>query len=259
MEATWVRGELNQLLTEAIYEIVNEKMQDIEVVLYFATYDMPNDHSSIERYRREVLHVEPFLARLLDELQVRGVYDDTIIILTSDHGEGLGEHGVLQHAKNLFDEQIHVPLVIKPVRNDKAELARMRELSGEIISHMDVVPTVLTLAGLPPLPGQRGRSILIGARGVHIAQGYEPYADGDQICIRDERYKMIYNDQSKAFSMYDLKSDPDEVKDSYGTLNSERPGWSELLKKGLKAEKWGGRNVDPAMEEELKAIGYLGD
>ena len=47
LEATWVRGELNQLLTEAIYEIVNEKMQDIEVVLYFATYDMPNDHSSI--------------------------------------------------------------------------------------------------------------------------------------------------------------------------------------------------------------------
>ena len=74
----------------------------------------PKEHEISLLYDREILFVDRQIGRLFDELRARGRYDDTVIVVTSDHGEGLGEHGNLEHSWTLYDELLRVPLLVKP-------------------------------------------------------------------------------------------------------------------------------------------------
>ncbi len=98
-------------------------------------------------YAGEVRHADEQLGGFLERLRAADLYDDALIIVTSDHGEELHDHGGWWHGATLFDEQIHVPLIIKLPRNERAGTRvpwQVREI--------DIPATILGIAGVEPEP-----------------------------------------------------------------------------------------------------------
>lgn len=110
-------------------------------------------------YERGLSHVDRVVSMTLEALRAAGLPEGTIVAITSDHGEAFGEHGFLGHGADLHDEVVRVPLLVK---------APGRLAPGVVpgtVGTVDVGPTLLDLAGLPPLDGADGRSLLPLARG----------------------------------------------------------------------------------------------
>jgi len=107
------------------------------------------------RYDGEIRWVDLWLGRLFDELRRRGLYDDMMIAVVSDHGEEFGEHGQLRHHNNLFDETVHVPMI---VRSPGGRFAGHRVAAPA--SLVDVPATLLAAAGRRPSQFASGTDLL---------------------------------------------------------------------------------------------------
>jgi len=220
----------------------------------------PERAEELTRYQREVDHVDRFVQALLHDLKSAGLYDSSLIVFTSDHGEGLYDHGRRGHAWDVFDESIHVPLIVKLPAGHPARAA-LRENEGRLVRLIDVVPTILDAAGLPPLPGQEGVSLLQQAERVHVAEAHVPNAPHETICMRDDRFKLIYDADDDSFAMYDVVADPAESVDVFAARGAERSDWQPRLRAiatmALRTEP--GEALDPETKADLEALGYLGD
>lgn len=115
--------------------------------------DLVKAHHSL--YRGEIRYFDYWLGQIIDELKKQGLLDNTIIMVTSDHGEEFLDHGLLGHGTSLYDELLLVPLVIYDGRN---KIAGGRTITTET-SHLDLLPTMLELAGLPAPATLLGRSL----------------------------------------------------------------------------------------------------
>ena len=119
-----------------------------------APYTPPRQYASFTPYDSEIAYADEIVGRLVQHLKTRQLYDRSTIMLTSDHGEGLGDHGEREHGVFLYDETIHVPLIVKQAGNERAG-----RRVADVVQHVDLVPTVLDLAKAP-IPGNlRGRSL----------------------------------------------------------------------------------------------------
>lgn len=108
-------------------------------------------------YDGEIRRADHYLGRFLDSLRESGSWEDTAVVVTSDHGEELGEHGGMEHARGkVFDPNVLVPLVIKPAASGEIARARGPARVEAPVTGLDVVPTLLAMAGLPhpELPGR---------------------------------------------------------------------------------------------------------
>jgi arylsulfatase len=146
-------------------------------------------------YAGEVKYCDQWLGRLFEGLAERGLYDELLIVLTSDHGEGLWDHEVRFHGKDLYEEMVHVPLLLRYPDAFGVAPERVRE----VVSHVDVAPTILEACGLEPPPQYQGRRLLgveadvrSGRRaGTAYAEltthdiDIESIRDGDEKLIRD--------------------------------------------------------------------------
>ncbi len=158
---------------------------------------------------------DDILGKLIEELKTQGVYDNTCILFTSDHGDHLGQHRMYQKME-MYEEAIHVPLVLKlPVSAE--DPARTASVSG-VVSHLDICPTLLQAAGIDPGEGD-------GISLIPLAQGGTP--DPDRVVFSQysgnpgygtirraavtERYKYVYDGQH-CHELYDLKQDPHEMR-----------------------------------------------
>jgi len=112
-------------------------------------------------YRGMAQYADRHFGELVDQLKQLGLYEDSLIMVLGDHGESFGEHGQFAHAGVPYAEQIHVPLVIKFPAGEFAGSRR-----SELVELVDLLPTVLEIAGVP-LPGDRinGRSLIPILRG----------------------------------------------------------------------------------------------
>ena len=181
-------------------------------------HDVPETRDIPGRYREEVVFADREVGRLLDQLDRAGLYESTLIVFTSDHGESLGEHRSIGHAQTLFDPELHVPLIIKlPAGHPGAPALEAASESG-LARHVDVVPTILEVLGLPPLPGQMGRSLLGEAERLHFAETHEPESPRDLYALRDLEWKLIFAPKDGKFELYDLVADPGETQDVYSCL-----------------------------------------
>ena len=99
-----------------------------------------NYHYYVSQYDAEIRYIDEHFKRLIDTLKEQGIYDESLIILTSDHGEGMGEHNYyFAHGENLYNQLIHVPLIIR----------HGNELTGrrkDFVQHLDIVPTIFVLS-----------------------------------------------------------------------------------------------------------------
>jgi arylsulfatase A-like enzyme len=173
-------------------------------------------------YRAEVAYLDQVLGELLAALARRGLTDDTLVIVTSDHGENFGEHGLMEHRWCVYDSLVHVPLVVKlPAgHEDKAEGA---DTTGPV-QLCDLYPTVASFAGvdLGEEDGVQGVDVLSMSRDMAISEMVPRQLPVKQfpkerwerfsflkVCLRTSDHKMIWSPDDR-HEFYDLANDPQE-------------------------------------------------
>jgi arylsulfatase A-like enzyme len=211
-------------------------------------------------YDGEVRYTDEHLSRLLAELRRFGVLDETLIVVTSDHGEQFGEHGLRGHGNSLYDTLLHVPLLIR---------APGLVPAGRRIDHpiglIDLVPTVLELLEKRPSPWVQGVSLVPLLRGESLPPR-QLFAEnwGGVFAMRstmgDEPKLMP---QATAGEMYLTAGDPLEERN---LAPSTAPATFEYAARRF-AEHCTAPTpppspvqappLDPAVEEKLRALGYV--
>jgi tetratricopeptide (TPR) repeat protein len=198
---------------------------------------------------------------LLQQLRARGLYDQALVVLLSDHGEGLGDHGEQEHGVFLYDEAVRVPFIVKLPASRRAG-ARVRSP----VQHVDLVPTLLELAGVPARQGLDGmslRGLLDGDRGslpersIYGEALYARYHFGwsELYSLTDSRFRFI---QAPRPELYDLGADPSEREN----LAAPRLAAASGMGRALRAQT-GGPVAQPSPvsaeeRERLQALGYVG-
>jgi lipoteichoic acid synthase len=152
------------------------------------------------------------VGRLLDELHQRHLDDDTIVIITGDHGEAFGApHDVWGHGSNVYEENVHVPLMIWSPRLFKHLPAAQRRLP-QVGGHVDLNPTIFDLLDLPQAPESwQGHSLFDSAR---PPRAYFFSANGDHLlAVREGSWKYVFNATLARATLYNLAADPNEQRD----------------------------------------------
>ena len=119
-----------------------------------APYAAPERFGALAPYDGAIAYADEILGRLVRYLKASQLYDQSTIVLVSDHGEGLGDHGEQGHGLFLYDEAIHIPLIIK-----QAGGADAGRRVADLVQQADIVPTVLDLVKAPVPGNLRGRSL----------------------------------------------------------------------------------------------------
>ena len=109
---TFIEGGFSTPIERIVAEFTVEEAGAIDFEIFVADRPMPRDVP--DRYRQEVKRADEAVGELIATLKDRGLWDQSLVVFTSDHGEALGENGRFGHVQTLFDDQIHVPLMIKP-------------------------------------------------------------------------------------------------------------------------------------------------
>lgn len=179
---------------------------------------MMGDQKAIERlyelYDGKIHFVDRYVGEILDRLRNLGLEQNTLVVLTSDHGELLYSHPrdflTFDH-RSLYDADLHIPLIIAG-----PGVPQGRAIDG-LASNVDTAPTLLDLAGLPPLPDAQGQSLVPMIQGKKESLNRYLYAEEDvaipERSVRNERFKLIRNLWTGQEQLFDLKRDPDEQVD----------------------------------------------
>ncbi len=223
-------------------------------------YAPPARFASYEPYDGEIAHADEVVGRLLDGLRAADLYDRATIILVSDHGEGLGDHGEQEHGLFLYRETIRVPLIVKlPGRHEARRVAAP-------VQHIDLVPTILDLVGAPKRPGLRGRSLrpllegtgTLPDTGIYAEALYSRYHFGwsELYALTDARYRLI---RAPRDELFDLQRDPGES----ASIASERPQVRQAMRSALEALIANASIAAPSVvsdedKQRLTALGYVG-
>ncbi|PYQ46709.1 MAG: hypothetical protein DMF78_25690 [Acidobacteria bacterium] len=210
-------------------------------------------------YDGEIAYADELVGRLLDGLQAAGLYDRAIIALTSDHGEGLRDHGEDEHGIFLYREAVHVPLVLRLPRGLRAG-ARVRGT----VAQDDIAPTLLDLAGIAAsgLDGVSLRGVLSGAApasGPVYSETFFPrYHLGwsELFAATDDRYRYV---RAPRPELFDLSTDGGEKRnlaDERAAVAASMNRWLE--QRGAAAAASAPEEVPADVREKLAALGYVG-
>jgi len=209
-----------------------------------------------DAYDECIRHVDDDLGKLFQELARRGLYQNTLIIITADHGEEFMDHGLIGHGNTLYDELIRVPLIVKfpcPGAHCRPEVVTSP------VESVDIFPTVMATVGL------ESPEHLVGG---HLAdkrdRAQAAFSEGSNlIAMRTPEWKIIYDELSDSGGLYDLRNDPGETSD----LASRQSVLSNLLLTRLldfsatRATNTAGHSsvieADEKMLEGLRALGYV--
>jgi arylsulfatase A-like enzyme len=183
------------------------------------------DEYDLDRYLNVLHETDRQLARLFDALRRGRLADDTLVIVVGDHGQAFGyPHDSYSQGRTLYEEDVHVPLMIWWPRRYKTETH-----APMVGGHVDLAPTIAELAGVPPAADWQGRSLLDAK---HPPRAYF-YAAQDEfkLGVREGEWKYIFDMRSATDELYDLTRDPDEKH----SVSAEQPERSLRLRQRLAA------------------------
>ena len=230
-----------------------------------ARYTPPSPFSkrfADQPYDGEIAYVDSQIGRLLQRLRGSGRFEQTFIVVTSDHGESLGEHGEATHSYTLYDPVLLVPLIFRG-----PDIPASRVVTG-VVRTIDIAPTLLWSLGLDPLPDADGEDLaplwVPGAPPSHrwgyaetlatqLEQGWSPL-----FAIRSSDFLYV---RSPRPELYKLKRDPEQLSDliEAGAETAAKivrfidPWVDEILARERQGQKLG---IDPETRKQLLALGY---
>jgi arylsulfatase A-like enzyme len=212
-------------------------------------------------YREEILSIEGQVGGLLKLFEGLGVLENGLVVLTSDHGEELQDHGGFEHGHAMWQELLHVPLVIwgKAVKPGR---------EATPVSLLDVAPTVLEAAGLaaPLREALPGRSLWANAtRGRALAPVPMHAAGtlyGPRRRVRVEwPWKLSWAIEDDTTELFDLAADPLERRDLAAAEPERTAAMRAALDAHARASEAAGEGVDveltPEVIEGLRSVGYV--
>jgi arylsulfatase A-like enzyme len=219
----------------------------------------------LRRYRSEIEYFDLRFGELLEDLERRGLYDELLVVVTSDHGEEFLDHEGWWHGLTLYDEQIGVPLVAKWPASARPDGARR---DGQVRS-IDIAPTVLSFVGAPVPPAMQGESLLDGPTRERVVYAEEDHEGNVLQAIRREGLKLIRanpgNPRGLAdLELYDVAADPRETRNVLEREHARAEGLlEEMVELGLAAQAHGATaqtaDITPEECERLRALGYVGE
>jgi arylsulfatase A-like enzyme len=232
-------------------------------------------------YDGEIRWVDRHVGELLDLLREAGTLDETLVILTSDHGESFGEHGHWEHSRVLYEDLLHVPFIMRLPAGRGAGTV----VEDAVAQPTDILPTALSVAGLAVPEGVEGRDLTRfiglagspapdatteGIRGPGLAfaeldrnmdwpRRWGAQFDRDLASARTLRWKYIQSSTGKE-ELFDLSHDPTESHDrsasdpeAAAAMRSALEAWRRSL-----ARRGGeGEEIDEGLKENLRSLGYI--
>ena len=213
----------------------------------------------MDRYDSEIAFTDRQLGRVFDALTEQDRWRDTVVVLIADHGEEFGDHGGRYHSETLYDEVIHIPLMIYVPGFSPARVDR-------VVAESDLAPTLCRLVGLPippefpapPIPFARDRFEPDSDRTIY-AETLEEAADKRGVV--QWPWKWIVDRNTDRQSLFNLRDDPHEARN----LADEQPDRAARMKESVDAYYAPGRrlipdrDMDDEVTRKLRELGYLAE
>ena len=230
-------------------------------------------------YDGEVAFADQCVGQIVERLRDSGILDDTVVIVTSDHGENLGEHGRIDHHLSMYETTLHIPLVIRYPRRLKEGIR-----ISDLVSLVDIAPTILELCGIRERMGNPGASqrsltgddrpsrVFVVAEnerplpGVALMKNRFPNFDTSTIdyqmrALRTDSYKFIWN-IGRSMELFDLKTDPGELHNLAGVEIETGKKLHKILNSWMNQIPSAGdisflESQDEESLEILRSLGYI--
>ena len=256
-------GTASERLAEEWLQSVGTSRAFLFLHLYepHAPYTAPSRFAEFAPYDAEIAYADEIIGRFVKYLKAHQLYDQSTIILLSDHGEGLGDHGEQRHGLFLYDDALRVPLIVKQAAGEGAG-----RRVGDPVQHIDLVPTILDLAKAPVPGNLRGRSLkpLLDGTG-HLRErliyseslfGRYRFGWSELMSVTDGRYRYV---RAPREELYNLERDPGERNNVAGRETQLVRKLSEGLDRLTSGSKIASPGDVAAEEyERYAALGYVG-
>lgn len=219
-----------------------------------------------ELYAGEVSYTDARIGEVIGLLKRLNIYDQTLLIITADHGESLGEHDYYyDHTEYLYEPIVRIPLIMRhPPAIPKGVVV---EEPARIV---DIVPTILSIANIPTTPRMLGRSLVPLADGSAAApasrppaliETFSPESSVDRTALRTPGWKWIVSSDDQE-ELYNLVDDPGEKTNLAGRRDAKKRELKETLQAVLDSIPHSGNrdaelSIDPERLKKLKSLGYL--
>lgn len=201
-------------------------------------------------YRGELRYLDEQLGRLIDALEADGLLEETLVIVTSDHGEAFGEHDLWGHPGQLYDVLLRVPLIVHDPNSESSIIDRQ-------VSLIDLFPTLCDACDIDRPDELQGRNLFDDGEELAIAS-----AGRNTLAARTPEWKCLWSVEEDQIELYDLEADPEELTD----VSEEHPETVERLqshmedfREAVQASDASLPSVDESEEarERLEALGYV--
>ena len=233
-------AELNGKMQESSGDLTDEDVDDL-----------------LKLYDGEIRFTDHYIGELLDYLEQQDILDETIVIITADHGEAFGEHGRFGHHPYLYDELLRVPLIVYAPGYEPRSIDQQ-------VSLLDIGPSLYDMLKLNIPEAMQGTSFKPLLRGeeideeVAIATGM----DGQTLACRKSNWKCFWKVEEGEVELYDLRSDPNELND----VSTDNPTILEELQGVMEDYLDEAEQMDiefpeveqsPEVQQRLRDLGYV--
>ena len=221
------------------------------------------DRDPDQPYRGEVAYTDHALGKFLDRLRSAGQLENTLLVVTADHGESRGEHGETTHGAFAYNATLRVPLIFWSVPELEPQVFT------QAVGHVDIVPTVLELLGLPSRDSVQGSTLLPRLAGrqaegnpiyFETLHGYLTQNLAPLTGIIEREYKFI---DLPIPELYHLLSDPGEQRNLFSSETARARELQNLLEERVRTWTSGSdqavqpTSLDAETRQRLQALGYV--
>jgi arylsulfatase A-like enzyme len=251
----------------AILQLTNNSKRTEKIILVFSGRRLNTIKELRDFYGQEVRFCDQQIGRLIAKLKEWQMLDNLIIILVSDHGEGLGQHFLTGHIEQLYDSLLKVVCIIYNPKLKQKGL-RVKQQVGLI----DIAPTILKLWKIKIPDFMQGRPLLTNElklinpvkERIFFSETFAPQAKSTKFSLRTNKWKLIFTPSQKRWELFDVANDIGENHDLYekekdkkntiSLMNELKEKYSHLLGMKRKLDK---EKLDRDTLEMLKSLGYI--